>query len=74
VRRRLHVVEGPGEPPASGTPLHQHGRKVGELRSSARDGGDFVAMAMLSLIHLNAAESLGLNPEDPARIRILRRV
>jgi tRNA-modifying protein YgfZ len=74
VRRRLHVVQGPGEPPASGTALHQSGRRVGELRSSARDGGGFVAMAMLSLLHLNVTENLGVNPESPAPIRILRRV
>jgi folate-binding protein YgfZ len=74
IRRRLHVVQGSGEPPLSATALYQHGRKVGELRSSARDGSGFVAMAMLSLLHLNATENLGFNPEDPASIRILRRV
>jgi tRNA-modifying protein YgfZ len=74
IRRRLHVMQGPGEPPPSGTALHQRGKKVGELRSSACDGDDFVAMAMLSLLHLNAAENLELSPEDPALIRILRRV
>ncbi len=74
VRRRLHVVQGPGEPPPSGTVLYQHGKKVGELRSSAREGIGFVAVAMLSLLHLNAAENLGLNPEGPASVRILRRV
>lgn len=74
VRRRLHVVQGPGEPPVSGTALYQHGKRVGEFRSSARDGDGFVAMAMLSLLHLNAGENLGLSPESPAPIRILRHV
>jgi folate-binding protein YgfZ len=59
IRRRLHVVQGPGEPPPSGTALYQYGKKAGELRSTARDDGGFVAMAMLSLLHLNVAETLG---------------
>ena len=47
VRRRLHIVRGEGEPPAAGAQLFQNERKVGEVRSTARDGRGFVAIAML---------------------------
>jgi folate-binding protein YgfZ len=74
VRRALHVVGGPGEPPAPGTALHQGGRKVGETRSGAADGENFCAMAMLSLVNLDPAQPLALAPGGAAAISILRRV
>lgn len=72
VRRRLHVVHGPGQPPAPLTPLYQAGKKVGELRTAAVRGGDFVALAMLSLINFNPAAGLGLDPAGPAVLRVDR--
>ena len=74
VRRRLHLVQGVGVPPVSGTALHQGDRKVGEMRSGAADGGEFLAMAMLSLVNLDAAAPLSLAPGSDATIKILRRV
>lgn len=74
VRRRLHLVRGPGVPPAAGTSLHQGERRVGELRSAVLDGDGFLAMAMVSLVNLKADEPVGLSPDGPAEIKILRRV
>lgn len=74
VRRRLHLVGGTGAPPASGTALFQGERKVGETRSAAVDGEGFLAMAMLSLVNLDANAPLGLEPGGGASIKILRRV
>jgi folate-binding protein YgfZ len=74
VRRRLHLVRGKGAPPAPGSALHQGELKVGELRSAVVDGEGFLAMAMLSLINLDENAPLTVAPDDPAVIRILRRV
>ncbi|MFZ5496289.1 MAG: YgfZ/GcvT domain-containing protein [Verrucomicrobiota bacterium] len=73
VRRALHLVSGAGAPPASGTALHQGDRKIGEVRSSAAEGDGFLAMAMLSLVNLDAAAPLGVAAGGDG-IRILRRV
>ncbi len=74
VRRRLHLVQGAGAPPALGTNLYQGDRKVGELRSAAVDGKNFLAMAMVSLVNLDPAAGLSLGPGDTPGIKILRRV
>jgi tRNA-modifying protein YgfZ len=74
VRRALHLVAGAGAPPAPGTALHQGERKIGEMRSGAVDGGNFLAMAMLSLVNLEASRPLSLAPGGPADLKILRRV
>ncbi len=74
VRRRLHVVKGPGNPPASLAALFQNGKKAGELRSVVRDGDGFVAMAMLSLVNLDATQALGLSVDGPAEIQVVHRV
>lgn len=74
VRRRLHLLRGAGEPPVPGTALFQGGNKVGEFRSVARDGKDFVAMAMLSLVHLSVSDRLARIPDSLADITIIRRV
>jgi len=74
VRRRLHVVRGRGAPPLAQTPLHQSQRKVGETRSSVADGDEFLAMAMLSLVNLDAQAGLSLAPNGAADITIVRRV
>ncbi len=73
VRRALHLIAGVGAPPATGTALFQGERKVGEVRSGAAEGGEFLAMAMLSLVNLDAAAPLRLAPGGHD-IRILRRV
>lgn len=74
VRRRLHLVEGAGAPPAVGAHLYQGDRKVGELRSSAADAGGFMAMAMLSLVNLDATAPLSLALGGETTIKIFHRV
>jgi folate-binding protein YgfZ len=73
VRRALHLIAGAGAPPVPGAALFQGERKAGEVRSGAADGGNFLAMAMLSLVNLDPAAPLGLAPHG-GEIRILRRV
>lgn len=60
VRRRLMVVAGAGERPAALTSVLQDGKVVGQIRSSARSGDGFVAMAMVSLVSFNRAAALAL--------------
>jgi folate-binding protein YgfZ len=72
VRRRLHVVQGRGSPPAALAALHQDGKKIGEIRSVATHGQEFVALAMLSLINLKPGQGLALEPAGPATLTVLR--
>lgn len=74
VRRRLHLVQGGGVPPAPGTALYQGDRKVGETRSAAADGDNFLTLAMLSLVNLDPASGCGLAPGLSPGLKILRRV
>jgi folate-binding protein YgfZ len=74
VRRGLHLVHGTGAPFAAGTALYQGERKAGEMRSAAIDGDGFLAMAMLSLVNLDPAAPLGIEPGGADTIKILRRV
>jgi folate-binding protein YgfZ len=74
VRRRLHLVEGAGTLPAPGTALYQGERKVGETRSVAAEGNNFLAMAMVSLVNLDPAAGLSLAPNAAPSLKILRRV
>ncbi|MBI3886423.1 MAG: folate-binding protein [Opitutae bacterium] len=71
VRRRLHVVEGPGPAPAPGGEIFQHARRVGEFRSAARRGEGFVGFALLSLLRLDSTAALSRSPESAADIRIV---
>lgn len=73
LRRRLHVVRGPGSTPPSGTPLFQGGKKAGEIRSSAPDDTGYLALAMLTLAGLDPAHPLAMAPGGPAEIEVLRR-
>ncbi|MFI5335839.1 MAG: YgfZ/GcvT domain-containing protein [Opitutales bacterium] len=74
VRRRLHLVGGPGDPPAAQTPLYQAGRRIGEIRSAVATGEGFAALAMLTLLQLDPATGAGLAPAGPADLRIVRPV
>lgn len=74
VRRRLHLVQGTGTPPAPGTALYQGDRKVGETRSAVADGNEFLTLAMLSMVNLDPASGLGVTPGLPPGLKILRRV
>ena len=64
VRRRLLRVRGRGE--ISGQlplPLFVGARQVGELRSAVPDGaGEFIGLAMLSLLHLGTGGALATAP------------
>lgn len=71
VRRRLHVVEGFGSPPAPATEVFQNGMRVGTLRSVAHRGDGYVAFAMLSLIKLDPKADLNLGPDSPMAIRLI---
>jgi folate-binding protein YgfZ len=74
VRRRLHLIQGAGAPPKSGAAIHQGDRKVGETRSVAVDGENFLVLAMLSLASLDPAMGLSLTPGVNPDLKILRRV
>ena len=74
VRRRFHLVRGSGSVPAVGTALFQGERKVGETRSAVADGEGFLALAMVSLVNLEAAAGLAPAANGSVSIQILRRV
>ncbi len=74
VRRRLHLVRGTGPVPVAGTALYQGERKAGETRSAVADGDGFLAMAMLSLVNLDAAAGLALVSGGGSSVQILQRV
>ena len=63
VRRRLVRVHGRGEPPARPAALFQAARKVGELRSAAREGAEWSGLAMVSLVQLNRETGIALTPD-----------
>jgi folate-binding protein YgfZ len=68
VRRRLLRVRGPGEPPPRLTPVFQGAKKMGELRSAARDGASWTGFALVSLVQLDRATGLALGPDAVAGI------
>jgi folate-binding protein YgfZ len=70
VRRRLLRVRGTGEPPPRLTALFQAARKVGELRSAARDGADWIGLAMISLVSLKREQGLALAADGAPVIRL----
>jgi folate-binding protein YgfZ len=71
VRRRLHVIQGSGKPPATLDAIYQGDRKVGQVRSVAARETGFVAMAMLSLVNLAPAGGLSLAPEASPTIALI---
>lgn len=74
VRRRLHLVRGPGAPPPPQTALYQGGKRIGEIRSAGPNRGGFVAMAMLNLLNLDVAAGLSAATEGPSVLEVIRRV
>ncbi len=70
IRRRLHVLRGAGKPPENRAMLYQGDKKVGEIRSAASQGGEFAALAMLSLLHLDQAWDLSLGPNEALTLKI----
>ncbi|MDI1249012.1 MAG: folate-binding protein [Lacunisphaera sp.] len=71
VRRRLHRIHGSGAAPEALAPLYQRGKQVGQIRSIARQGNEFVALAMLSFVNLDPASGLGLAPNAAPAVRII---
>ncbi len=71
VRRRLHVIQGSGKTPAALDEIFQGERKVGQVRSVATGEKGFVALAMLSLVHLDSAGGLSLAPGATPTARII---
>ncbi|MBX3737641.1 MAG: folate-binding protein YgfZ [Candidatus Didemnitutus sp.] len=69
VRRRLMVVAGSGARPAVLAQVQQDGKAVGQIRSSARVGDGFVAMAMISLVNFNRTAPLALEDGRPLEVR-----
>ncbi|MDI1318690.1 MAG: folate-binding protein [bacterium] len=72
IRRRLQVVQGAGAPPPL-APLYQGEKKVGQIRSVATRGNEFVALAMLSLVNLDPAAGLSLAPDAAATVKLISR-
>ncbi|HEY4301680.1 MAG TPA: folate-binding protein [Candidatus Didemnitutus sp.] len=70
VRRRLHVVRGPGAAPAHGSALFASEKKAGEVRTSAATPDGFVAMAMLALIPLASEKMLARSADGATDIAI----
>jgi folate-binding protein YgfZ len=58
VRRQLLRVTGPGAPPALPAALFNGTKRMGELRSAALDGEDFVGFALLTLLGLDRCPGL----------------
>jgi len=65
VRRRLRRVRGTGAPPAAPAALFQGARPAGELRSVASSENGYTGLALLTLLHLDAAAGLSLAPDGP---------
>jgi len=65
VRRRLKVVRGRGTPPAPLAALYQGEKKIGEVRSVGTRAGEFVALAMVSLVNLTPTAGISLEPAGP---------
>ena len=70
VRRRLVRVNGAGDPPPRLVALFQAERKVGELRSTARDRAGWIGLAMFSLVSLKRDQGLALTADGAAVIRL----
>jgi hypothetical protein len=62
IRRRLHIIEGPGAALVASAPLYQGERQVGQVRSVANHKDRSVALAMLSLVSLEPESGLSLAP------------
>lgn len=71
IRRRLHVVQGTGALPPALASLYQGGRKVGQIRSIANRGNEFVALAMLSLVNLEPTVGLSLASDAAPTVKII---
>jgi folate-binding protein YgfZ len=71
VRRRLWRVRGAGERlPDVPAPVFAGARQVGEVRSAVRKDGNWIGLAMVSLLHVSPGAELGFAAEGPAALRL----
>lgn len=70
VRRQLRVIRGAGVAPAPKTALYQGDKKVGEVRSVAVRGNDYVGFAMISLINFQPGVGASVSPLDQPVITV----
>jgi folate-binding protein YgfZ len=74
VRRRLLRVRAPAEIAPVPAALFAGEKKIGDVRSVARDpSGGCIGLAMLTLLNLPAAEPLSLAPGAPPTVELLDR-
>ena len=64
---RPSAIDGHGVFAAEAVRAH---KKIGEIRSVESKGNEFIALAMLSLVHLNPAAGLSLGMGGPPVVRI----
>ncbi|MEO6873986.1 MAG: folate-binding protein [Opitutaceae bacterium] len=69
VRRRLLRVRGVGEPPVRPALVFQGARKVGELRSAARENAGWIGLALVSLVNLQPDAGLALAADGVPTIK-----
>lgn len=70
VRRRLLPVRGTGEFPPLPAVLFQSGRRVGEVRSAVSLSGGIRGLALLSLLHVDAAKKLSFSENGKEQVAI----
>ena len=70
VRRQLIRVRGTGEPPPRATVLYQGERKAGELRSTAREGAEWIGFALVALTQLRRDQGLAVTPGGAPAISV----
>ena len=70
VRRQLRVIRGTGVAPAPKAALYQGDKKVGEVRSVAVRGSEYVGFAMISLINFQPGIGASLGPMEQPVITV----
>lgn len=70
VRRRLLRVTGSGPIPSLPAPLFQGERKIGELRSAVAQANDFIGLAMVSLVNLDAKSPAHLSAPSGSTVAL----
>jgi folate-binding protein YgfZ len=71
VRRRLMKVAGRGAIPLLPAPLFQGDKRVGELRSTALIGEEFIGLALISLLNVRSGEGLSFTSNGQSPVTII---
>ncbi|HTO03177.1 MAG TPA: folate-binding protein, partial [Opitutus sp.] len=71
VRRRVMRVKGEGALPQLPADIFQGDRRIGEIRTAARTAEGFVALALISLLHLQRESRMSLAPGGPAVLTLV---